>query len=100
MSIIAVVGELQAQAGKSEQLLDLMKKHAAASRAESGCMRFDVVVPNKGQDRLQFFELWADQPSLDAHAGTDRIAAHREATAPLTAERSISFGILVDSADL
>ncbi len=100
MSIIAVVGELHAKPGQFEQLLALSKQHAVASRAEPGCLRFDVVVPNEGQDQLRFFELWTDQASLDAHGATERIAAHRNASGPLTIDRNISFGKLVDSADL
>lgn len=97
MSKIAVMGELTAHPGAFDQLFALMQKHAAASRAEAGCLRFDLMVPlEAGTDRLLLHELWEDRAALDAHGGTERMKQHRAATGPLIAKRHLDLCELRD----
>ena len=100
MSKIAIIGDMTTKAGSFDTYYELMRKHAEASRQEPGCMRFDLVVPFKSENRLMFYEMYEDQASLDAHANSDRIKQHRENTKDLVEERRLQICELRDSADL
>ncbi len=99
MSKIAIVGEFTKNEGCFDDFYGLMVKHATASRAEPGNLRFDVVVPFKSENRLLIYELYEDQASLDAHAGTDRIKEHREKTKELVENRTLNICELRDTGD-
>ena len=100
MSKISIIGEITTKPGSFDAYYELMCKHAAASRQEPGCMRFDVVIPFKSENRLLFYEMYEDQASLDAHAGTERIKAHREKSKEFVESRRLDICELRDSADL
>lgn len=89
MSQIAIIADFTTHPDSFDAFLERMKVHAAASREEPGCLRFDIVIPRKGENRVMLYELYADKDAFDAHAGTDRIKAHREATADMLAERKL-----------
>lgn len=99
MSKISIVGEFTTKPGSFDAFYDLMLKHAAASRAEDGCLRFDVFVPFKSENRLMIYEMYADKAALDAHAGSDRIKVHRENTGDLVENRTLHICQLRDSGD-
>jgi quinol monooxygenase YgiN len=99
MSKIAIFAEFATHPGTFDQFLERMKIHAAASRQEPGCLRFDIAVPDKSENRLLLFELYKDRAAFDFHASTDRIKAHRDTTAPWTAERKVSVCEMIDSGD-
>jgi len=100
MSKIAIVVEQSSNPGKFEEHLAKMCAHAQASRQEPGCLRFDVVVPKKGENKLFLYEMWADPASLDVHANSERMKAHRASTKELVADSKITLCDLRDSADL
>ncbi|MEE8396451.1 MAG: antibiotic biosynthesis monooxygenase [bacterium] len=99
MSKIAIVGELVTNEGDFEKYFEAMKVHAAASRLEPGCERFDLVVPLKGENRLFIYEIYADRASFDAHASTDRIKQHGADTKGFLQERNIHLCEIKDSGD-
>jgi len=96
MGQIAIIAEFTTNPGSMEAFLERMRAHAAASREEPGCIRFDIVIPRKSENKVMLYELYADQDAFDAHAGTDRIKAHREATGPMLAERKLHICDLND----
>lgn len=100
MSKISIVGDFTTKPGAFDEYYALMVKHATASRAEPGNLRFDVFVPLKSENRLMIYEMYEDQAALDAHAGTDRIKEHREKSKELVETRNLYICELKDSADL
>ncbi len=97
MGQIAIIVEFTTHPERFEDFLERMHAHATATRKEPGCLRFDIVIPRKGEHRLMLYELYADQDSFDAHVGTDRIKAHQEATAEMVAERRLHICDMRDS---
>jgi len=97
MGQVAIIAEFTTHPERFEEFLEKMRAHGAASRKEAGCLRFDIVIPRKGEHRLMLYELYADQNALDAHIGTDRIQAHRDATADMVAERKLHICDMRDS---
>ena len=96
MGQIAIIAEFTTHPGHFDDFLEKMRAHGAASREEPGCQRFDIVIPRKGEHRLMLYEVYASQDAFDAHIGTDRIKAHREATADMVAERKLHICDLRD----
>lgn len=99
MSKVVILAELTATEGNYEALLEKMLQHSAASREEPGCIRFDLLAPRKGENRLAVYEIYRDQAAFDAHAGSERFQAFREATADLVAGRRIDICEPLDSGD-
>lgn len=97
MSKIAIMGEIVTQDGHFEDYFTAMKTHAAASRQEPGCERFDLVVPLKGENRVLFYEIYADRASFDAHASTERIKTHGANTKAWVKERRVDVCELKDT---
>lgn len=97
MGQVAIIAEFTTHPEHFADFLERMQAHATASRKEAGCLRFDIVIPRKGEHRLMLYEVYAGQDALDAHAGTDRIKAHREATAHMVTERKLHICDMRDS---
>jgi quinol monooxygenase YgiN len=57
-------------AGDADEVTRILRELAAASRAEPGCVGYEVV---RGEDGTSFalFEKWRDQAALDAHYATE-----------------------------
>jgi quinol monooxygenase YgiN len=49
------------------RIRDLLATHLQQSRAEPGCLRFDVYHSQAEPRRFLLVEHWADQAALDAH---------------------------------
>ena len=96
MAKTAVFVELEAVEGRFDECFRLFLQHAAASREEAGCLRFDVTVPDESTNRIMLYELYADRESFEAHSATERIERHRELTSPLLADKRLVVCEVVD----
>lgn len=94
---IAIVVELTAKEGQRDAYLAKMIQHAKASRAEPGCLRFDVVTPQKGGNTIYLYEMWRDQASLDVHANSERIKTHRASVKDMAEGSKLSLCDVQDS---
>jgi quinol monooxygenase YgiN len=59
--------------GKPDRRNDIMRVTAAIvppSRAEAGCISYEIHERLSGNDEYLFFEEWADQAALDLHFKT------------------------------
>ncbi len=75
---LAMVVEFRAAPGKVDELRAALLGIVGPSRAEAGCLRYDLHVSREDPDVLAFYEVWE---STDAHAEHDltpHIAAVRE----------------------
>ena len=96
MAKTAVFVELVVAEGKFDECFGLFLQHAAASRKEWGCLRFDVTVPDGSANTLMLYELYADRASFEAHSTTERIKRHRENSHPMLAEKRLVVCEVVD----
>ncbi len=79
--------------GKREPFLALVEAHARASlEEESGCRRFDVILPNERPDLVLLYEAYADAAAFDAHKSTARLARFNEESGPLLRSKEILVG--------
>jgi autoinducer 2-degrading protein len=85
----AIHVEFTLVAGATERFMTVMLDHARRSRAEPGCLQFDVCVDPAEPRRVILYELWADHASFLAHGAQPRMAELRAATGPLVEARRL-----------
>lgn len=67
--VIAIVVEAEIKPERVEEFLDIIEKDAIGSRAEPGCLRFDVVKDGM-KDNVYFF--------YEVYENSDAVAFHKE----------------------
>lgn len=67
--VIAIVVEAEIKPERVEEFLDIIEKDAIGSRAEPGCLRFDVVKDGM-KDNVYFF--------YEVYENADAVAFHKE----------------------
>lgn len=75
MSEIVVVGSLKARAGKEDATREALAGLVAPTHAEDGCILYALHQGVADTTRFAFVERWESQAKLDAHLGSDHIAA-------------------------
>lgn len=56
---------------KAEEAAGMLRRLRAASRAEGGCITFDVSRSNDDRNAFVLYEEWRDQAALDEHYQTE-----------------------------
>lgn len=78
---ITVIATFHPQAGRRDELLDVLCAHVPEVVAETGCLSY---VPHTvGKDGLLLIESWADGAALKAHGEGAALAAINAAVEPL-----------------
>ena len=62
----------------------MLRKLAETSRAEPGCLRFDVLQHMMRANHYTIIEVWQDQKSIDAHRAAARTKEYRELLQPMS----------------
>jgi len=83
---VFLVAWLKPKAGKEADLAELLRGMCAPSRAEAGCVFYNLFEAAGDGGPFHFIECWRDQPALDAHRGTPHYKAFREKVGDLLAE--------------
>ena len=88
MSAVVLLVELKLNPGKREDFLARVLRHRDTVLAEEpGCLRFDVVLPEDGGDTVFLYEVYTDEAAFEHHGGTPYMAAYRDDTGPMIADR-------------
>ena len=77
--------EFAAKAGQDVQLAKVLTEMAVASRAEEGCLAYDVFRV-KDSSNFRLFEAFRDEAALAFHREAAHYLRFREDVAPLLAE--------------
>ena len=64
---VFIFASLKPRAGKEAGAETLLRGMCAPSRAEEGCVFYNLYRPRDGSSTFHFFECWRDQAALDAH---------------------------------
>ena len=62
----------------------MLRKLVEASRAEPGCLRFDVLQHTMRLNHYTVIEVWQDQKSIDAHRAAAHTKEYRDVLQPIT----------------
>jgi quinol monooxygenase YgiN len=83
---LAMVVEFRAAPGRADELRSALLDLVGPTRAEEGCLRYDLHDDLDDPDRLAFYEVWATAEAHAAHDRTDHVLAIVAALPRLTAE--------------
>ena len=67
MNLLTVVAVLRAKPGKEEALREALLGLVDPTRAEPGCLQYDLHVSNENPAEFLFYEKWVDRAALDEH---------------------------------
>ena len=88
MPAIALVVEIQTQAGQRDAFLARLHQHKANVLAnEPGCKGFEILLAEDDADSLVLYELYQDEAALEAHDAAPYFQAYRADTAAMIANR-------------
>lgn len=72
---LRVVARVSVRPDKLDETLDAFNALVAATRAEAGCIRYELLQNIADPHDLTFVEEWADAESLEAHFATEHFNA-------------------------
>ncbi len=102
--MIVVVGRVQTDAAKREELVRIGQGVASASRSEAGCLGYRLYEDTEQENRFVFIEEWESQAALEQHFATTQVRKFmKEIPATLIAPPDVKFHTIsstVDIADL
>ena len=84
---LAMLVEFRAQPGKREELKAALLALVAPTRAEEGCLLYDLHEDTEDADAFCFYEVWRDKAAHAAHDGTAHVATIRAALPTLNVGR-------------
>jgi quinol monooxygenase YgiN len=74
---LTVVARIRAKPGKEAEVERVLLDLAKHTRAEAGCLNYDLHVSQDDPTLFLFYENWASKAHLDAHAQSAHIQAFR-----------------------
>ena len=83
---VTVIAFHRAKPGKERTLREALLALCEPTRAEKGCINYDLHVSADDPGLLVFHENWVSKEDLDAHLGSPHIDAFREIAGDLLAE--------------
>ncbi|MEQ8369791.1 MAG: putative quinol monooxygenase [Alphaproteobacteria bacterium] len=84
MSRIALVVTVDVADGQRDALLDILRHHAARSLSlETGCLQFDILLPEDKPGRIMIFELYRNPAALEAHRASEHLKRWRTESASI-----------------
>jgi quinol monooxygenase YgiN len=99
--MIVVVGRVQTDADKRDELIRIGTAVADASRGEEGCIAYRVHEAVDGPNEFVFVEEWRDEAALQAHFRTPHIAEFMAAiTNTIVGPPDVKFHEVASSRDL
>src|SRR5258708_28493259 len=73
--LLSVVAQLKARPGKEDDLRRVLLTLIEPTRAEEGCVQYDLHVHATDPSRFVFYENWTSREHLDRHLSSPHLAA-------------------------
>ena len=73
--MLTVIAYVQAKAGQEARVKQTLEGLIAPTRAEVGCINYDLFQSDSDPTLFVFYENWKNDADLDRHAQTPRIKA-------------------------
>ena len=81
---VIVVSHVDIGGGGKVDVPSMLTRLAEASRAEPGCLRFDVTQHTARANHFTVVEVWTDQQALDRHAAAAHTKQYRDDVQPIS----------------
>lgn len=86
---LTIVAVFQANAGREAELATALGGLVAPTRAEAGCLNYDLHRDLEVSGRFLFYENWATRADWAAHMVSDHLQHHQATSGPLVARVEI-----------
>jgi len=83
--VLTLTARLTAHPGQQDALREALRPLIAATRAEPGCLRYDLLVAEGDPCAFLLLEAWTSAQALAEHQKSQHIAAFRALAGPLLA---------------
>ncbi len=80
---LTIVAVFEAKTGREEELALALQNLVAPTRAETGCLNYDLHRDLEMPGRFLFYENWETRPHWEAHMESDHLRRHQETSEPL-----------------
>ena len=80
MSKLTIVANIHANPDKIDLVKAELEKLISITRAEEGCIQYDLHQDNENPAHFMFYENWESRELWQVHMNTPHLAAYREAT--------------------
>jgi quinol monooxygenase YgiN len=87
---LVILAIITANPGQEDLVRQSLNSLVAPTRAEDGCIQYDLHQDNDTPGAFMFYEIWASRDLWQAHLKTPHIAAHKAATAGALAHVNVS----------
>lgn len=87
--MIELTGYIDVPEGRREAIAAALPLHVELTRAETGCVQFDVTPDPEVEGRYNVSELFTDRESFDAHQARVKASAWGEISAGIRRKYSI-----------
>ena len=87
--IVTVIAHARAKPGQQKQAREMLEKLVAPSRAEHGCINYDLHQSMDDPDLFVFHENWTTLAALEAHARSEHSVRFRKKCGEVLAEGPI-----------
>lgn len=84
MAALTVVAKLKAKSGCEEKLFALLRGLVDPTRAEEGCLTYDLHRSHDDPGTVLFTESWASRPLWEAHMASPHLVAFGEQQGDVT----------------
>jgi quinol monooxygenase YgiN len=99
----AIMITLRALPGRGDELVRVSRATVEPSRAEPGCLFFDLLRAEGSPDEIVFYESYRSQADFEAHLATAHVRAWQAEALPMIDRASIRMpshrSVLSDSAE-
>jgi quinol monooxygenase YgiN len=80
MMALTILAKITANEGQERRLRAALQDLVAPTRAEPGCLQYDLHVDNSSSGVFMFYETWQTREMWQAHMETPHLAAFRVAS--------------------
>lgn len=90
MAKLTIVANIHARADKIELVKAELEKLIEITRAEDGCIQYDLHRHNEDPAHFMFYETWESRELWQIHMNAPHLAAYKEATEGAVAEFTLN----------
>ena len=80
MGTLTIVANIHAKADRTELVKSALLKLISTTRAEPGCIQYDLHQNNEDPTHFMFFENWESRAQWQAHMNAPHLAEYMETT--------------------
>lgn len=88
---VAVVARFKANEGADQKLKEVLQSLIKPSRADEGCVKYELHQAINDPALFIFFEIWENKQCLEKHSATPHLQAFRSKAKELLAERDVTL---------